>query len=94
MFNSRVKEAYRVVHYKDIVPHLPLGAMFFHHAFQEIYEDENGNVKACSLTDSEDKTCSSQFWICEITPHLTYLGMCMGGGCGQCSTAIQTTFLN
>ena len=94
MFNSLVKEAYRVVHYKDIVPHVPVEEMFYHHAFQEIYEDENGNVKACSLSDSEDKTCSNQYWTYEIEPHMTYLGTCMGSGCGQCSAAIPTTFLN
>jgi len=77
-----VKEAYRVTHYKDIVPHVPIEKMFYHQAFQEIYEDENGNVKLCSLTDPEDKTCSDQFWTYDISPHLTYLGTCMGGGCG------------
>ena len=73
-------EQYRHVHNKDMVPHTPPEDLFFKHSATEIFEDVDGNLKVCSATDGEDKSCSDQFWSFQYGPsdHRSYLGMCMG----------------
>lgn len=69
-------ELWRVVHYRDIVPHWPFDEyMGFAHACSEEYEDESGAIVSCALC--EDPACSAQFdqprdW--RPDDHMTYLG--------------------
>ena len=76
-------ELWRVVHYRDIVPHWPFSEhMGFAHACSEEYEDENGVLTSCGRSSSwerpcEDPACSAQFdepryW--RPDDHMTYLG--------------------
>jgi len=62
--NNRIENIYRVVHYKDVVPHLPpdLPEFEYHHSAYEIYWNEDQTVyKTCGDT-GEDKSCSNQFF--------------------------------
>ena len=67
---------YRYTHYKDIVPHIPPNSLDYYHTCAEIYEDETGKLKNCSVFFCEDPTCSSQFLLRETNAddHSTYLG--------------------
>jgi predicted lipase len=69
---------WRVVHNKDVVPHLPSTDMGFYHVCREQFEDANGNLKTCD-TSCEDPTCSDQFTLGETNrdDHGTYLGLRM-----------------
>lgn len=70
---------FRVTHYKDIVPHLPITAvMEFYHLCTEEYEDNSGNLKTCTNT-CEDPSCADQFTESQWTTsdHLVYLGLNM-----------------
>lgn len=67
---------WRVVHNKDIVPHLPFTTgMDYYHACREEFEDASGKVRTCDTT-CEDKTCSDQYSTKQLNvdDHLTYLG--------------------
>ena len=52
--------AFRVVHYRDPVPHLPFEDLGYLHPPTEVfYDSETGTTwKECSATNGEDNTCS------------------------------------
>jgi hypothetical protein len=53
---------WRMVHYRDMVPHNPSEAypLYFRHTSTEIYEDKDpSSYKTCS--SGEDKTCAAQW---------------------------------
>ena len=62
--DTKFESIYRVVHNRDIVPHLPpkenllLG---YHHSRYELYQDENGKIKKCDAS-GEDPKCANQFY--------------------------------
>lgn len=74
-FKSILNE-YRVVHYADIVPHLPLEAMGFHHVSTEVwYNEDSSSFKVCDGS-GEDPTCSDSLPLpISISDHLEYLGL-------------------
>jgi hypothetical protein len=75
--NSKNTEHYRFTHNKDIVPHVPpIKGLGYYHSCQEIYEDETGEIKLCSQTKCEDKTCGNQYSLSQtnINDHYYYLG--------------------
>jgi len=71
-------DSYRVVHYKDQVPHLPFNSfpLNFYHACTEVYEDLDGSVRTCSSTECEDGTCMDQWDFTQTSwdYHGDYLG--------------------
>ena len=78
-FASGKVNTFRVTHYQDIVPHVPITtAMEFYHACTEEYEDKNGSLKTCTDT-CEDPSCADQWkayqW--SVEDHMTYLGLYM-----------------
>lgn len=78
-FATNKVQTFRVTHYKDIVPHLPITAvMEFYHVCTEEYEDNIGNLKTCTNT-CEDPSCADQFTESQWDPedHMTYLGLYM-----------------
>ena len=79
-----IPEAYRVVHYQDMVPHNPAEDFFYHHSTTEIFEDKDSSITICSATNGEDPNCSNKYWSFQydVASHGTYLGMCMGMKCG------------
>ena len=60
---ANTHDSFRVVHYKDQVPHLPFNSypLNFYHACTEEYEDLDGSVRTCSTSQCEDETCSDQW---------------------------------
>lgn len=79
-FNQFVGYNFRVVHYKDIVPHLPpLTPEGFWHVMTEIWEKGRAGQAAeyltCSEGDGEDPNCSDSVKIPVPTDHLYYMGV-------------------
>eukprot|EP00043_Microstomoeca_roanoka_P012750 m.123859 g.123859 ORF g.123859 m.123859 type:complete len:328 (+) comp15579_c2_seq2:1202-2185(+) len=76
--NSTINEAYRFVHNRDLVPHLPLEAMGFYHIATEVFylEEYTGpEVLHVCNGSGEDPKCSDQFTFdISISDHLNYLG--------------------
>ena len=62
--NNKIPNIYRVIHNKDIVPHLPpdLPEFDYHHSAYEIFWNSDfTSYKTCSDT-GEDKSCSNQYF--------------------------------
>jgi hypothetical protein len=59
--NTKIDNLWRIVHNKDMVPHVPPEEFNYQHSCQEVFEDEKGNIKLCSETDCTDSTCSHQY---------------------------------
>ena len=74
--NKIVPEYWRMTHYKDIVPHLPLTVMNYVHSCREIYEDETGELTVCSNLNCEDPSCANQHRLVDenADDHMYYLG--------------------
>ena len=92
-------EQYRVTHFKDIVPHIPVELMSYKHSSTEVFEDRDGTTKVCSSEQGEDKHCSDKFPFPSYNPfdHMTYLGTYMTGGPrGSCQSngGVVTDFLD
>jgi len=73
------EKTYRVVHYRDIVPHLPFVWLGFHHISQEVwYTDEmSTNYKVCDDT-GEDFSCMDSVVYLDPGDHTTYLNLSSG----------------
>lgn len=68
---------WRIVHNRDIVPHIPTTKGFnYYHACGEVFEDEQNHIRFCSDIDCEDISCSRQYKIKDtnIKDHMIYLG--------------------
>jgi len=70
------EKTYRVVHYRDIVTHLPFIWLGYHHISQEIwYGDENStHYKICDPS-GEDFTCGDSILFLDAGDHTTYLNV-------------------
>lgn len=71
---------YRVVLYRDLVPHLPLSNMFFQgwtHTGSEIYYNATSLGAYTHCAEAGDKRCSAQWSALQGHPcdHCSYLGM-------------------
>jgi predicted lipase len=78
-FATERVQTFRVVHDRDVVPHLPFTIeMEFYHVCQEQFEDAAGNVRSC-LNGCEDPTCADQYQFIETNgdDHVVYLGLNM-----------------
>lgn len=59
--DSKLQTRFRVVHNRDIVPHVPFEEMGFRHiAFEVFYDEAMKTYKVCS-SSGEDNTCSNKF---------------------------------
>ncbi|KAA0170639.1 hypothetical protein FNF27_06527 [Cafeteria roenbergensis] len=83
-FNSVLGSSrlFRVVHYKDIVPHLPFEWMGFHHSPREVWFNEaQTSYQVCDGT-GEDPNCSDSLTIAaSISDHLDYLNLPISNMC-------------
>ena len=61
---KKIDAIYRVVHNKDLVPHLPphLPEFNYHHAAYEIFFNEDLSVYKTCNSSGEDSTCSDKFF--------------------------------
>ena len=76
--NAKFTQQWRVVNFKDQVPHLPIPEMNYTHVRTEAYEAKDGSVRLCDAS-GEDPTCADQWGLLQTnwTDHLTYLGVDM-----------------
>ena len=52
---------YRVVHNKDLVPHVPpIDFQYLHPAYEVLYDEEMKNYQVCNES-GEDSSCSDRF---------------------------------
>ena len=87
LFDKHVESSFRVVHYRDIVPHYPLriekgllrGPFHYHHVGSELWEPHklfNGTLRHCNGS-GEDPQCSDSIpiWHWDPDDHMTYMGI-------------------
>lgn len=87
LFHEHVESSFRVVHYRDIVPHYPLriqkgllrSHFRYHHVGSELWEPQkqfNGMLTHCNGS-GEDPHCSDSIplWHWDSDDHMTYLGI-------------------
>jgi len=60
-YQNTVTTNYRVTHYRDPVPHLPLESFGFYHNPTEVFYNEGGVIYQICNDDGEDPDCSDQF---------------------------------
>jgi hypothetical protein len=92
-FISECDEFYRLVHNRDMIPHVPpcisnlsggcvkkgYFPIFFHHAPTEVwYTKDNSAYTVCSKTEGEDTSCSNKEFHDSIDDHLVYFGIRVG----------------
>ncbi|KAG2218069.1 hypothetical protein INT45_007232 [Circinella minor] len=76
LLNTKISHE-RLVHERDIVPHLPPSIMGFSHSGTEFWSNEDG-IQVCA-TGIETENCSNSIVpFTSIADHLTYLGVNVG----------------
>jgi len=78
--SSVADEYFRVVHYHDIVPHLPPELLNFHHVPTEVwYNSEDSSTYQVCDGSGEDDSCSDSVALPDsISDHLKYLNFPIG----------------
>lgn len=74
--NQKLSKYWRFTHNKDIVPHVPpMTGLDYVHSCGEIYENEKGDLRTCSMTNCEDPICADQYSLKETNgdDHEIYL---------------------
>jgi len=81
LFDYYISDAYRVIHYADLVPHVPIIAQGFWHTAREVwYNEDFSNYTICNGS-GEDPACSDSLWFpTSIPDHLNYFNIQMGFG--------------
>jgi len=72
---AKLPNAVRVVHDRDVVPHVPLTNVLPYSQYgQEIFENAEGNLEVCH-TDTNSPTCSEKYDLldCDLADHTVYL---------------------
>jgi hypothetical protein len=70
---QKVKSIRRVIHNRDIVPHVPLVNQNYHHPAYEIWFDEDMNTYKICNDSGEDPNCSSSLYPnYSILDHISY----------------------
>lgn len=74
--NTQLLHYWRFTHDNDIVPHVPPMKMKYIHSCGEVFENESGELRECSLTDCEDITCADKYSALDVNSdaHSVYLG--------------------
>ena len=68
--------SWRVTHNRDVVPHLPLEIMGFHHTSTEAFYDETFTTLKLCDGSGEDPTCSDQFDVAvSVSDHTHYMNI-------------------
>ena len=89
---SRVATSYRLTHWRDTVPHLPLECPFgvklrscpYHAATEIFYVEDSSSYTVCDGS-GEDGSCSDQFVVdYVVSDHCSYLESSIGSICGTC----------
>ncbi len=80
---AAVVSEFRLVHWRDIVPHLPLEDMGFTHVPTEVwYQEDNVTFQVCDPNNGEDPNCSDSLDIAvSVDDHLNYLNVALSDLC-------------
>ncbi|KAJ3075544.1 hypothetical protein HDU98_007790 [Podochytrium sp. JEL0797] len=75
--NAGFKLLARVVHYTDIIPHLPPQALDFQHVENEYWINEMNQLVTCDEVPNqrEDTNCQNSVLLWSLPQHLNYLGI-------------------
>lgn len=73
-----IPNTFRVVHYRDIVPHAPPTRFGYWHMYNEIWYDQASNEYRFCNDSGEDPLCSDSQTILSPADHMVYLGIEMG----------------
>lgn len=82
-YNTGPHVAWRVTHWKDPVPHLPMKALGFHHVSTEVWYDheDSSSYRVCDGS-GEDGSCSNSVAstsLLHIADHHTYINIDIDG---------------
>jgi Lipase (class 3) len=82
---------YRLVHYADIVPHLPPEALDFYHVMTEVWYNEAQTSYQVCTASGEDPSCSDSLLLpISIDDHLDYLNYMISRSCGTGAPAAKS----
>ena len=86
---------FRVVHYNDIVPHVPPALASFVHTPTEVwYNNDMTNFTVCDRLDGEDPTCSNSLWLKDsVSNHVNYFDVRVGRDCVTPVSAVQNVLV-
>jgi len=80
-----VPTSYRITHFADPVPHLPLLLMGFYHTDTEVFYQEN-NIQYKICTGAEDRSCANSVLLpFLVTDHLSYFNYDFVGNFLKCA---------
>ena len=72
-YNSLLPNSWREIHWKDIVPHVPLEWIGFYHEATEVWFPETWDDKWTVCNGGEDPNCSDSLWSADsVSDHLVY----------------------
>jgi len=81
LFDYYISNAFRVIHYADLVPHVPVMEQGFWHTAREVWYTEDFSSYTICNSSGEDPLCSDSLWFPDSIPdHLNYFGISMGAG--------------
>lgn len=84
---------YRITHFMDPVPHVPLRSMGFVHTVKEIFYENHGNTSWVECNDTvirEDQKCANKYIIpVGFNDHMRYLGVYTGCGITADALAVR-----
>eukprot|EP00828_Plagiopyla_frontata_P011539 TRINITY_DN1638_c0_g1_i1.p1 TRINITY_DN1638_c0_g1~~TRINITY_DN1638_c0_g1_i1.p1 ORF type:complete len:308 (+),score=23.13 TRINITY_DN1638_c0_g1_i1:169-1092(+) len=72
-FDNNVPNAFRITHYKDVVPHVPIIAMGFEHTQQEVWYTSDKTLDHVLCVGNEDQHCSDSEIVVDVYDHLHYM---------------------
>jgi len=75
-YGTALPGTFRMSHWKDPVPHVPLEAMDFHHMPYEVFYSKDYTAWQLCAFEGEDKECANQYAVdANVVNHLNYLDM-------------------
>ncbi|KAK5966753.1 Triacylglycerol lipase [Trichostrongylus colubriformis] len=75
--NSQLEYSFRVTHWRDIVPHIPMGPLggYFHHRQEAFYKQDMNPDALTICEEAEAPECSDGLWFtASIEEHTHYFG--------------------
>jgi len=74
-YNNKIGgSTFRIVHWKDLVPHVPTKSMGYHHVAREIWYNSKSTKWTVCNSSGEDKHCSNKKKLPSVNDHLKYMG--------------------
>ncbi|KAL4510135.1 hypothetical protein ABPG72_010328 [Tetrahymena utriculariae] len=80
-FDLNIANSYRLIHDRDLVPHLPLQSQGFYHQGTEVWYNQNSTSYTVCQKYLEDKSCSDKLKSYTMDDHDIYLGRDISADC-------------